>query len=402
LGGEKQNMPSEPTTRINFTGNLNRSQLSVRTGPTIVYGTPPVTTTMEMRYHIAPKTIYDSLGHRYTIMMRFTYHPEVSEAAGSPHGYWTMEAMGEYYVYAAGEWTRADNPGVPGAVRLVHAFRDDDRHGRPALIGLCLLGSSRGGAGGGGDLMGPAGSDSFTGQMHSVVTIAFNSIGDLVGMGPVYEQIAGSEWYRPQAFLPPNVGTATDPLGWWRGRDFTASIVPISGVAPSATFGDTSGADPAYSTYQGDQVRIAVGNLNMNFTELGQRGQANTTANDLTWDGGGPGTLTDISIGQDGTILGRYCNGRDRILGQIPLAFFTNPAGLERVGNSFWRATANSGPFDGTGLVGSMIGGALEGSNVDLANEFTEMITTQRGFQAASRTITVSDEMLQELVNLRR
>jgi len=91
-----------------------------------------------------------------------------------------------------------------------------------------------------------------------------------------------------------------------------------------------------------------------------------------------------------------------RTLGQIPVAQFRNPPGLQRVGNNLWAVTANSGPFDGIGQVGSMQGGALEMSNVDLANEFTEMITTQRGFQANSRIISTSDEMLQELVNLRR
>jgi flagellar hook protein FlgE len=142
--------------------------------------------------------------------------------------------------------------------------------------------------------------------------------------------------------------------------------------------------------------------MNFDFAEATQRGGANTTLTALRWDGGGPGRLIGLSVGGDGTVMGRYDNGRDRILGQIPVAYFTNPAGLERVGASLWRETANSGPFDGTGQIGAMIGGALEGSNVDLAAEFTEMITTQRGFQAASRTITVSDEMLQELVNLRR
>jgi flagellar hook protein FlgE len=192
-----------------------------------------------------------------------------------------------------------------------------------------------------------------------------------------------------------------DERTWWGGREFNVTILPIRGVAPSATLGDT---ESSISVYAGSpaQTEIAAGQFTFDFTEMGQRGQANTDIRALRWDGGGPGRLSDISIGQDGTIMGRYDNGRDRILGQIPLAFFSNPAGLDRVGGSFWRATANSGSFDGVGLIGQMIGGALEGSNVDLASEFTEMITTQRGFQAASRTITVSDEMLQELVNLKR
>ncbi|MDR1663309.1 MAG: flagellar hook-basal body complex protein, partial [Clostridiales bacterium] len=107
-------------------------------------------------------------------------------------------------------------------------------------------------------------------------------------------------------------------------------------------------------------------------------------------------------ISTDGTIRGRYSNGVTRILGQIPVATFRNPAGLEKVGNNLFVTSANSGEFDGIGSTGRIMGGALEMSNVDLSQEFTEMITTQRGFQANSRTITVSDEMLNELVNLKR
>ena len=92
---------------------------------------------------------------------------------------------------------------------------------------------------------------------------------------------------------------------------------------------------------------------------------------------------------------------------QKPVADFANPSGLEKVGSNLYSATTNSGDFDGIGMEvgasgGSLIGGALEMSNVDLSYEFTQMITTQRGFQANSRIITTSDEMLQELVNLKR
>ena len=144
-----------------------------------------------------------------------------------------------------------------------------------------------------------------------------------------------------------------------------------------------------------------MGVITFNTAELFQR-QGNASVAIYAVNGNRSGTLEDLNIGGDGTITGRYSNGRTRVLGQIPLAFFRNPAGLERVGGNLWVPSANSGPFNGIGAIGNMQGGALEMSNVDLASEFTEMITTQRGFQAASRTITVSDEMIQELVNLRR
>ncbi|MCR4675182.1 MAG: flagellar hook-basal body complex protein [Lachnospiraceae bacterium] len=119
------------------------------------------------------------------------------------------------------------------------------------------------------------------------------------------------------------------------------------------------------------------------------------------------GALTGISIQQNGEIYGSYDNGNTVLLGQIAVAQFTNASGLESIGNNCYTTTLNSGDFDGIGVDvtadgGSMNTGQLEMSNVDLSNEFTDMITTQRGFQANSRIITVSDTMLEELTNLKR
>ena len=118
------------------------------------------------------------------------------------------------------------------------------------------------------------------------------------------------------------------------------------------------------------------------------------------------GTLNGFSIQTDGKIYGVYSNGDKKLLGQIAVATFANPSGLEAVGNSMYAATLNSGDFDGIGVdiseVGKLSVGALEMSDVDLSTEFTNMITTQRGFQANSRVITTSDTMLEELVNLKR
>ncbi len=114
------------------------------------------------------------------------------------------------------------------------------------------------------------------------------------------------------------------------------------------------------------------------------------------------GTLSGYSIGSDGIITATYTNGEMRAIAQVPLAQFDNPAGLEKVGDNLYAKTNNSGEFDGIGSAGIFNTGVLEMSNVDLSSEFTDMIVTQRGFQANSRIITVSDEMLQELTNLKR
>lgn len=119
------------------------------------------------------------------------------------------------------------------------------------------------------------------------------------------------------------------------------------------------------------------------------------------------GDMIGVSIQKDGMIYASYDNGMTKLLGQIATAAFANASGLEKEGDNLYSATLNSGEFDGIGVDitaggGYMSPGQLEMSNVDLSSEFTEMITTQRGFQANSRIITVSDTLLEELTNLKR
>ena len=126
----------------------------------------------------------------------------------------------------------------------------------------------------------------------------------------------------------------------------------------------------------------------------------------LYQDGYPTGVLEGFSIDGQGILTGEYSNGLTKALGQVAVARFTNPAGLLKAGENAFAESNNSGKADikvaGIGGRGSITPGALEMSNVDLSQEFTEMIITQRGFQANSRVITASDEMLQELVNLKR
>lgn len=150
--------------------------------------------------------------------------------------------------------------------------------------------------------------------------------------------------------------------------------------------------------------------LSKNYTNGGT-----STAGMLSGDKGGnnigtgraPGEMTGIEIAQDGKITAYYDNSCSKLLGQIAVANFANASGLSKQGDNLYSATANSGAFDGIGNDitdndGYMTSGVLEMSNVDLSQEFTEMITTQRGFQANSRIITTSDTLLEELVNLKR
>ena len=192
---------------------------------------------------------------------------------------------------------------------------------------------------------------------------------------------------------------------------------PLSIPATTVEFdaaGNVLNPTNAKFTLQGGdtQFKSKISNIEIDFSKITQF-SGNTTIQgtkgdkDKVGSGSKPGELSSYEIGGDGRILAKYSNGDTRLLGQIVVADFDNPAGLQKEGNNLFGTTMNSGEFNGIGKdvtsIGSTINsGVLEMSNVDLSLEFTEMITTQRGFQANSRVITTSDEILQELVNLKR
>ena len=131
-----------------------------------------------------------------------------------------------------------------------------------------------------------------------------------------------------------------------------------------------------------------------------------SSASVSTKNGYKQGYLDTFSIGPTGEIYGIFTNGQSRVIGQVALAAFKNPSGLEKTSENMYQVTPNSGDaiygLPGSSGLGALNPGTLEMSNVDISREFTEMISTQRGFQANSRIITTSDEMLQELVNMKR
>lgn len=136
-------------------------------------------------------------------------------------------------------------------------------------------------------------------------------------------------------------------------------------------------------------------------------GRADATTGATIGAGKAVGKMTSVGVNDKGEIVAGYSNGDTKVIAQIAVATFTNPAGLEKVGENMYASTLNSGEFNGIGeeistTGGKMSSGYLEMSNVDLSDQFTTMITTQRGFQANSRIITVSDTMLEELINLKR
>ncbi|WP_288467066.1 flagellar hook protein FlgE [uncultured Curtobacterium sp.] len=150
---------------------------------------------------------------------------------------------------------------------------------------------------------------------------------------------------------------------------------------------------------------LTVGGIAVDMTQLSGFATLDTSSI-ASQNGKAAGTLQGYSIAKDGTVVGTFSNGASLAIGRIALATFANPAGLEKTGASGYRATANSGQATvgapGDPGVGQLASGTLEMSNVDLSQEFTNLIVAQRGFQANARIITTSDEVLQELTNLKR
>jgi len=185
--------------------------------------------------------------------------------------------------------------------------------------------------------------------------------------------------------------------------DATDPANPVTGTG-NVGFTTTGAYDPAAST--APTLTLADGTaITFDTTGLTQYGGPKTMGV-TSIDGASSGTLQQFQIGADGAVLGIFNNGQKLTIAKLALANFNNPPGLEKIGNSAYRSTFNSGLSQvgtpGSGGRGQLLGGSLEMSNVDLAQEFTNLIIAQRGFQANSRVITTSDQMLQDLVDLKR
>ncbi|MFD1735821.1 flagellar basal-body rod protein FlgF [Bacillus salitolerans] len=185
-----------------------------------------------------------------------------------------------------------------------------------------------------------------------------------------------------------------------------------NGTGGTLAFDSTGKLSPApASTIEGFTISAAALNngadnlaVNFNFDSISQVSGSSTIAVGEK-DGNGEGYIESFNIGASGEVVGVFSNGEVQVLSQIGVATFANNGGLTKSGNNYFTESNNSGVakigFAGIGR-GSIQSAALEMSNVDLSEEFTEMITAQRGFQANTRIITTSDEILQELVNLKR
>lgn len=197
-----------------------------------------------------------------------------------------------------------------------------------------------------------------------------------------------------------NLGTLTRVL------DSQGNPSATEGVLSMSVGFDVANATPqegGAATRQNFQLNLGVaGSVRNTVTQFAETSSTKV----FEQDGYGMGYLENFKIDQTGTITAVYSNGSTRTIGQIAMATFTNPGGLEKAGETNFLESNNSGMANigpsGIAGKGKIIAGTLEMSNVDLAEQFTDMIVTQRGFQANSKTIQTSDQMLQELLTLKR
>lgn len=199
--------------------------------------------------------------------------------------------------------------------------------------------------------------------------------------------------------------TGTNQWDWEAYWPDTSDPANVRGSG-TVTF-DENGAvqNVSSSTINFTPSGVQALNITVDFDAVTQYA-APTTVDLFSQNGYASGVLEGITIGADGVITGAFTNGITQDLGRIAVANFENPAGLLDTGGGFFIPSNNSGIVSigaaGTGAFAALAPGSLEMSNVDLSEEFTDMIVTQRGFQANARVITSSDELLQELVNLKR
>ncbi|MCE8014780.1 flagellar hook protein FlgE [Halomonas sp. MCCC 1A17488] len=229
----------------------------------------------------------------------------------------------------------------------------------------------------------------------------YDSLGNPRNITVYYEKTAANDWTARMTLdgttLDDGAGNVTE-----FSVQFDNNGKLINGAGSVNANGAIAGVSFAANDYLGGEPEDLTFDLNLaGTTQFGNT----STVSSLTQNGYTSGTLVGITINEDGTIMRNYSNEQSRPAGQVALVSFRNPEGLTPAGDNVWRASNESGQelvgAPGSGLLGSIVSGAVETSNVDMARELVSMIVAQRAYQANSQTIKTQDELLQTAINLR-
>jgi flagellar hook protein FlgE len=235
------------------------------------------------------------------------------------------------------------------------------------------------------------------GMVGSTVTV-YDTLGNAITVNLEFRKTGVNEWTVVGTYEDDNdpnnaPATANVTLG---PIQFDASTGAVSSPADGIV-------NFELPTLASDATAPLVFDINFgSLTQFAGASQLNVSTN----NGAPAGALVSFAVGSTGEVTGIYSNGANQIIGQLALASFVNPAGLLRQGQNLWAPSSNSGDaivgLPNTNGRGSVSTGTLEGSNVDLAQQFTNVILAQRGFQSSSRVVSAGDQMLQDLVNIIR
>lgn len=391
------------STKVDFTGNLNQAAAANDTLQTI-------------------QTVYDALGNAHTISITFSNPDPTPSGFGVPAGAtaaWDVlvkvdgntiydSTAGKSRIYFTGSgWEFADTgtgTSLGGAIHLDGGTSSNSAAKVPGTNGASdfsvdlNLGALTNAASSStitGTPDGQAGGSPYWGTSIRVF--------DSLGVGHV---IAFRYTHVPLGTGGPTNATAR----WeWTASENGVQIASSSDPGNSALFFDNTGklVGGATQTITITPVNGSVSpfTVKIDNSGLGQLA-ADSTATAISQDGYAVGTLQSFAISADGLVTGVFSSGLSRVFGQIAIASFSNAGGLEKLGNNLYRESANSGTAQvgvpNQGGRGKVSPGFLEMSNVDLSNEFANMIITERGFQANTRIISVVDSLLQDVINIKR
>lgn len=273
-----------------------------------------------------------------------------------------------------------------------------------------------------------------SGVAKTLTTTIYDSLGNAhqatITFTPIAPNSAGGPYPLPASLTDASGNTHNVGTRWKYTVTFADGTTPTAGTNTGYAFFDTNGqfintsaasgggaghtTGTAAAPGQGNALTIANWPAGDNATTGGTVGfdfsnmsalAGTPTANVLAQNGYSAGTLSNITVGQDGTITGSFSNGQQKTVAQVALATFQNEGGLHRAGGNFFQQTANSGLAQvgaaNSGRYGAIVSGSLEQSNVSLANEFTKMIVAQRAFEANTRGISTADQNLMTVLNIR-